>query len=323
MTRSTWLHLRVPFSFYLAPVFCFALSQSPAIHIGRAVLVFAILHLLAYPASNGFNSYYDRDEGSIGGLEHPPVVSRELLDVSLALDALALGLGALFIGWRFAAMLASFGLASKAYSHPTVRLKRRPWAGWLTVFFFQGGFTYAMIVVGLADLRFSAVASSAVMVPAVLSSLMFGGAFPMTQIYQHAEDARRGDRTLSRVLGLRGTFGFSGLMLTLALAAFFAYFESIGRQREFYVVLAFMAPAALYGAAWFLRVLRDPTQANFRSTMMLSRISATALISCFLLLTWENRPIRHEPRRQSSELGETTLREAPKIDREFPMSVVK
>lgn len=293
MTRSTWLHLRVPFSFYLLPVFCFALSQAASIHLARAAGVFAILHLLVYPASNGFNSYYDRDEGSIGGLERPPPVTRELLAVSLGLDALALVLGLGLLGWRFAGMLLGFGLASKAYSHPGIRLKRRPWAGWLTVLFFQGGFTYAMILVGLGDLRYGALLTGAVLAPAALSSLMFGGAYPLTQIYQHAEDARRGDDTVSRILGVRGTFGLSAVMLALALAAFFLYFEALGRRRDFYLVAAFMSPAALYGGAWFLRVLGDATAADFRSTMRLNRISAAALTAGFSLLAllrWRGCP---------------------------------
>ncbi|WP_240731627.1 hypothetical protein [Hymenobacter radiodurans] len=69
--------LRIPFSVYLMPVFWFGLSAlrqpcSP----WRAVGVFVVLHVLAYPASNGYNSYYDRDEGSIGGLKKPPKCRR-------------------------------------------------------------------------------------------------------------------------------------------------------------------------------------------------------------------------------------------------------
>jgi 1,4-dihydroxy-2-naphthoate octaprenyltransferase len=41
---------------------------------------------------------------------------------------------------------------------------------------------------------------------AILSALFFAGSYPLTQIYQHEEDARRGDLTLSRVLGVAGTF---------------------------------------------------------------------------------------------------------------------
>lgn len=72
LQTSTWLHLRIPFSFFLMPVFLFAVSISPEPALWRTVLVFFITHFLLYPASNGFNSYYDKDENSIGALEKPP-----------------------------------------------------------------------------------------------------------------------------------------------------------------------------------------------------------------------------------------------------------
>ena len=52
--------LRIPFSLYLMPVFWFGLSALRGPWSGgRAAAVFGVLHLLAYPASNGYNSYYD------------------------------------------------------------------------------------------------------------------------------------------------------------------------------------------------------------------------------------------------------------------------
>jgi 1,4-dihydroxy-2-naphthoate octaprenyltransferase len=281
--RSTWQHLRIPFSIYLLPVFCFALSQAPRVDVGAALLVAAILHLLAYPASQAFNSYYDRDQGSIGGLEKPPPVSRELLFVALAFDGLALLLG-LLVGWRFSALLLLYGLASKAYSHPAVRLKARPWIGWLTVGFFQGAMTYAMVLLGAAGLAFRDLASPAIFFPAMLSSLLVGGAYPMTQIYQHDEDAARGDLTLSRLLGLRGTFLFCGAALAVASLGFFVYFSARGQLRHFWLMLVFLAPLAVYVQAWFKRVERDPSQANFRSAMTLNKLSAVSLISYFTVL---------------------------------------
>ncbi len=56
-------------------------------------LLFVILHLCLYTASNSFNSYYDRDTGPIGGVEHPPMPTRELLHWSLGLDALGIAFG--------------------------------------------------------------------------------------------------------------------------------------------------------------------------------------------------------------------------------------
>jgi 1,4-dihydroxy-2-naphthoate octaprenyltransferase len=112
MKKSTWQHLRIPFSFFLMPVFLFAASISPIEDLGRFVLVFFILHLLLYPASNGYNSYFDKDEGSIGGLKNPPKVSHELYIVSLIFDGLALILG-LIISWQFVIMLFIYGAISK------------------------------------------------------------------------------------------------------------------------------------------------------------------------------------------------------------------
>ena len=284
MKRSTWLHLRIPFSIYLLPVFCFALSQARHVDPGRALLIAVILHLLAYPASQAFNSYYDRDQGSIGGLEKPPPVSREVLVAALAFDVLALLLG-LVVGWRFSALLFGYGLASKAYSHPSIRLKSRPWIGWLTVALFQGTVTYAMVTLGLEGLGFRELASARIILPAALSALLIGGAYPMTQIYQHREDAERGDLTLSRLLGLRGTFVFCAAALAVTVLGFFGYFRARAHLRDFWLLLAFLAPLAVYVGDWFKRVERDPTQANFRSAMTLNRLSALSLISYFTVVT--------------------------------------
>jgi len=98
---------------------------------------FFILHLLLYPASNAYNSYFDKDEGSIGILESPPPVDKELFYVSWVLDILALLLG-VFIGWPFVCYLLIYGFISKAYSHDRIRLKKYPVASWLIVSFFSG-----------------------------------------------------------------------------------------------------------------------------------------------------------------------------------------
>ena len=59
------------FSFFLMPVYWFALSQVKYINWAEAGLIFVILHLLVYPASNGYNSYMDRDTSPVGGIKNP------------------------------------------------------------------------------------------------------------------------------------------------------------------------------------------------------------------------------------------------------------
>ena len=109
-SSSSWLHLRIPFSYFLLPVFLFALAISPNISGGHLFWVFIIVHIFLYPASNGYNSYFDKDEKSIGGLQNPPPVNKGLYYLSLSFDAIAITLGLVFINIPFAAMLFAYGL---------------------------------------------------------------------------------------------------------------------------------------------------------------------------------------------------------------------
>ena len=110
-TASAFLHLRMLFSVFLMPVFLFALSQVPQINLQNTVLTFIIWHLLVYPASNGYNSYFDKDEGSIALIETPPPVDKSLYNFSLFLDILALLL-ALYVGWILFFAVLFYGVVS-------------------------------------------------------------------------------------------------------------------------------------------------------------------------------------------------------------------
>src|ERR1043165_5294847 len=102
--RDTLLHLRLPFSFYLLPVFLFGLSQAGHIHVADTLIVFVALHFFIYPGSNSYNSYMDKDTGSIGGLEHPPPVTAKLYYASIVCDVFGLLLCSLS-GWRNALVM--------------------------------------------------------------------------------------------------------------------------------------------------------------------------------------------------------------------------
>ena len=273
VTRSTVLHLRIPFSFFLLPIFLFGLSISPNIHGWKTLLAFFIIHFLLYPASNGYNSYFDKDEESIGGLEKPPTVTRDLYWVSLAMDAVALLLG-LFIGLEFVMMLFLFGLASKAYSHPAVRLKKRPVTSWLVAGFFQGFFTLLMTYMAVNDVSLSSALQPRVLFAAVLSSLMLWGSYPMTQVYQHQEDSRRGDITLSIRLGIRGTFVFTAVFFSGAMGGFISYFLTYYSSLVALGFVVLLLPVLVYFGWWYVQVLNNREEASFKNTMRLNWLSA-------------------------------------------------
>ena len=105
LKRSTLQLLRFHFSIFLMPVFWFALSQIISINWVNAGLAFFILHFLVYPASNGYNSFMDRDTGSIGGIEKPMEATPQLFHTTIVMNILAILLS-LLISNVFAACIA-------------------------------------------------------------------------------------------------------------------------------------------------------------------------------------------------------------------------
>ncbi len=290
-SRSTWLHLRIPFSFFLMPVYLFALSISPNLIESRLLWSFVVIHLFLYPASNGYNSYFDKDEKSIGGLKSPPPVKNGLYYMSLLLDALAIILGLIKISFLFAAMLLIYGLVSKAYSHPGIRLKKYAIGGWITTGLFQGFFTFLMCYIGINNYEIENLLLPKVLIPAALTSVMLWGNYPMTQIYQHEEDTKHGDNTLSRMLGIRGTFWFVQTVLGAAALGFVLYFNSFYSIRFGYAFLLALTPVVLFFMYWFYRVWKDEAKANFSNTMWLNFISATCLNAFFIYFFLETSQI--------------------------------
>ena len=282
LTRSTWLHLRIPFSYFLLPVYLFALGISPNLEPDRMLWVFLIVHLLLYPASNGYNSYFDKDEKSIGGLRNPPPVNTGLYYTSLLLDVVAIVAGYIKVNLLFALMLLIYGLASKAYSHPSIRLKKYPIGGWLITGIMQGFFTFLMCYVGINDFEVGNLLHIKVIFPALLTSLMLMGNYPMTQVYQHEQDRLHGDLTLSSRLGVRGTFLFVLIMFLITAGGFSAYFALYQSSKFVMDFMFFLFPVAAFFLYWMARVWQDSARVNYGNTMLLNFISATCLGAFFI-----------------------------------------
>ena len=285
--KDTILHLRIPFSLYLLPVFCFGFSQAMYVSWTSFVIVFIILHFFIYPGSNVYNSYMDKDTGSIGGLEAPPPVTPKLYHASIWLDATGVLLSFL-IGWKFALIILLYIGISKAYSWHGIRLKKYPVLSWIIVSAFQGGYTYMLVNMSVtSNISFQWMTSKNLLA-FMIASLLVGGFYPLTQVYQHEEDSSRGDRTISYVLGVRGTFIFSAVLFITAAAMMLYYFTSYYSIDHFYIFITCLAPVFLYFIWWFGKVLKNKRNADFKSTMRINKISALCMISCFCILAFLN-----------------------------------
>ena len=166
------------------------------------------------------NSAFDRDDGDIAYLKRPPPPPRHLFAFGLA--AMVAGqLLALLLPTGFAVAYALCFVLSVLYSVPPARLKAVAGADWLINMWGFGTLTpYAgWAVTGIA-----------VPLPLALVMLafcpLFASLYPLTQLYQLDEDARRGDRTLAIRLGMARSLDVA---LGAALVAF-AVFAIAGTQ---------------------------------------------------------------------------------------------
>ena len=280
-------HLRLPFSFYLMPVFLFALSQAGTINWPTTIIAFVILHVLIFPSSNGYNSYQDRDETSIGGLKHPPKVSRNLFYATLLLDSIGV-LCALLVSTYFSLFILMFVLISRAYSYRNVRLKKYAIIGFLTVFTFQGAFVYLMASSAINTFSFESYFSLKNIICMSVASLFMGSIYPLTQIYQHEADKKDGVISISYKLGYTGTFIFSAILFSIATIFLFYYFNMKHQQIALVLFFILMLPVITKLSIWFNKVRKDTVNANFENTMTMNLLTSTCMNLYFLVLIINN-----------------------------------
>jgi 1,4-dihydroxy-2-naphthoate polyprenyltransferase len=282
LQRSTIQLLRFHFSFFLLPVYLFALSQVPEIAAAKALLIFFILHLLVYPASNGYNSYMDRDQTPVGGIENPLPPTQQLFWVTVVMDIAAVLLSLLMDGY-FAIGILSYILASRAYSYRGIRLKKFPIVGYITVIIFQGAVTFWLVYYGSGTLP----GKNAPVSGMLSSSLLIGGFYPLTQIYQHEADQKDGVRTISHLLGYRGTFIFTAIVYSIALLTLAYHFFTQLESTKFFVLATGMSPILVYFFIWAAKVWKNTAAANFSNTMRMNLLaSCFTNLSFIILLIW-------------------------------------
>jgi len=285
--KNTVKHLRLPFSFFLMPVFLFALSQAVTINWPTTIIAFVILHLFIFPSSNGYNSYQDRDETSIGGLKNPPKVSENLFYATLFMDVVGVLCG-LLISVYFSLFVLIFILMSRAYSYRNVRLKKYAVIGFLTVFIFQGAFVFLMASSAITDFNIEKFFTLNNIICMSVASLFMGSIYPLTQIYQHEADKKDGVISISYKLGYTGTFLFSAILFSIATIFLFYYFNLKHQQIALFLFLVTMLPVVAKLSIWFNKVRKNTSNANFENTMTMNLLTSSCMNLYFFILILNN-----------------------------------
>jgi len=268
--RNTVKLLRLPFSLFLLPISLFSFYFiRPEFNI-RLILVMVIWHFLVFPASNAYNSYHDKDEGPIGALKAPPKPTDQLLKVANAMDSVAILLS-LLINTAFTLFVIAFIAVSRLYSNRQIRLKKYPISSFMIVCLCQGTGVFCANIFGLSSATLFL--NPSVVYSAIACYFFIGTIYPLTQIYQHEADAKDGVKTISLLLGTKGTFLFSGSMFFLATLFIYLSFqgEYINNFRLFVLI---MLPATLYFISWAIKSFKNSTHVNFKNTMVMLILSS-------------------------------------------------
>lgn len=278
--KSIIQHLRFPFSLLLMPVYWFALYCSHhTYHVVNTIIVFIILHLLVYPSSNGLNSYYDRDVSSIGLVKNPMPVNRHLLYICISMDVIAI-ISSFFVSVKVALYVAIYIFCSHIYSHRSIRIKKYAIASFLLVSFCQGFLVFYIVSLSINP-QFSI---SEIYIPSIISALWIASIYPITQVYQHTQDKLDGVNTISQLLGIKGTFIFSAICFFIAHVLYYKYFLlslSLTMNMLFFL---FQIPILAFFFTWYIKVLYNKSNADYKHTMQFNIISALCMNIYFILM---------------------------------------
>lgn len=273
--RRLFLHLRLPFSYVLSPLFLWGALVSGAPPTWQFWLGLVSFHVFLYGGTNMFNSYYDRDEGPIGGLERPPAVSRAMLFSSLGLKGIGLLL-ALPLGLGFSVCYLFFAACSLSYSHPAIRVKKHPFGSAILVFIGQGvvGFVAGFLAGGGEAVGLLNPIS---LLACLGAALIVSGLYPLTQVYQLEEDARRGDLTLARRLGQQHVYQYIVAVLLAGMACTAASYVSLGFVNSAIVLALYLTGVAVAITGIRAKQSRLDMRQVYRRVMTLNYLNATVL----------------------------------------------
>jgi len=277
--------LRLPFQLLLSPIFLWGVLLAGGTLNLTLLVSYLAFHLFGYAGGTALNSYYDRDEGPVGGLAHPPRNPPHLLEFSLVWQAIGLVL-ALSVNLTVAAIYFVMFWMSLAYSHPRVRLKGKPIAALVTVMLGQGILPfYAGWATAQGNLANGL--GWVALLGAVSGTLITGGMYPLTQTYQLDADARRGDLTAARALGVDNSFRLAlGCVAVGGLGAFviawtqFSPLEGLG-------LLGFIGVLMYCIKRWWSRFASQSVMQNFTALMRLyAGVTLPFLFWILLRLIW-------------------------------------
>jgi 1,4-dihydroxy-2-naphthoate octaprenyltransferase len=201
---------------------------------------FFSIHILLFGGVTAYNSYFDKDEGPIGGLKIPPKMFPWMLVGAWVLQFIGLIL-AFFSGLYFVFIYFVSAIIFWMYSSPRIRLKGKPILSLIAIGVGTAMFTcllgyYANSTVELPSIE--------VIIASLGASLLVVSMYPLSQVYQVEEDKKRGDTTFSVKYGKKGV---KNIFLSLYPLGLMLVVYSLVSIKLTFAVLSLVGGIACFG----------------------------------------------------------------------------
>lgn len=199
-TLNFFIHLRLHYQFFiLSGGYLLAALFVEKVEWHQYWLQFLNVHILLFGGATAYNSWWDKDEGAIGGLKSPPEMNKWMWPASMLLQYGGL-IWAVTVNLNFAILYSISMLLFWLYSSPLTRWKGKPILSLVAIGISTGmmSFLLGYLAAGAYPVTFFE-DLIALAVAFIILSL-----YPVSQVYQTDEDRKRGDQTFALEHGLKG-----------------------------------------------------------------------------------------------------------------------
>ena len=278
-------HLRWPYqTLLLSGTYGISVLFVQEPNFGLFTQYFVLWHFGLYGGATAFNSYWDKDEGPIGGLKNPPpmrawmrwasfflmmvpapflmydIVSDNLPIVSFAVYGLSF-----FLFW--------------AYSSPIIRWKGHPYLSVLVIFLSTGTNGFFMGYFSSSGMSFSLLSVFAACgVASILVSL-----YPISQLFQLEEDQQRGDHTLALQIGVKGVRTYYFITYSLGTILLSGSLSFINPRLA---VFFFMASITGFMLTYSVLHKLQGTEKEYKQVMSIKYLSSFSFLLYILIAAW-------------------------------------
>tara|TARA_R110000868_G_scaffold37111_13_gene131590 strand:- start:5436 stop:6317 length:882 start_codon:yes stop_codon:yes gene_type:complete len=237
---------------------------------------FLNVHVLLFGGATAYNSYWDKDEGAIGGLKSPPKMTKWMWVVSLIMQFIGLA-WAWSIGDSYALIYLVSLILFWLYSTPLARWKGKPILSLFVIGISTGTNSFLMgYLSGGGDSLTASDGLVALGVACVILSL-----YPVSQVFQIEEDQKRGDTTFTMKYGLSTIkkFYYGMFLIGATLIASFLYLqeEMVG------LIFGGMSILSFLGIGYFVQNLEGKAE-EYGAVMKIKFLASFGFVA-FILST--------------------------------------